>query len=94
MSWLDVPTTRMSIFIIFENAGVLFEGAFSLRVSLKNLYSVTVYWLFQVCGLDFGNNKLWKGLLLIKFYYLTWSNNIATHWKVFFKDKFIIWQHS
>ena len=33
-SWFDVPATQMSIFIIFESVGVLFEGAFSLWVSL------------------------------------------------------------
>ena len=32
-SWFGVPTTRMSIFILFVSAGVLFEGAFSLWVS-------------------------------------------------------------
>ena len=29
-SSFDVPTTQISIFIIFESVGVLFEGAFSL----------------------------------------------------------------
>ena len=33
-SWFDVPTTQMSIFILFVSAGVLFDGAFSLWVSL------------------------------------------------------------
>ena len=28
--WFDVPTTQMSIFILFGSAGVIFEGAFSL----------------------------------------------------------------
>ena len=36
-SWLDVPTTQMSIFTLFESAGVLFEGLFSLWVSMKEL---------------------------------------------------------
>ena len=34
MSWFDVPSTQMSIFILFASAGVWFEGAFSLWVSL------------------------------------------------------------
>ena len=34
-SWLDVPTTNMSIFILFVSIGILFEGAFSLWVPLK-----------------------------------------------------------
>ena len=29
-SWFGVTATQMSIFILFVNAGVLFEGAFSL----------------------------------------------------------------
>ena len=34
-SWFEVPTTQMFIFILFVSAGVSFEGAFSLLVSLK-----------------------------------------------------------
>ena len=33
-SWFDVPTTQMFISITFVSAGALFEGAFSLWVSL------------------------------------------------------------
>ena len=33
-SWFDISTTQMSIFILFVSAGVLFEGDFSLWVSL------------------------------------------------------------
>ena len=33
-SWFDVPTTQMSIFVIFVSAGILFDGVFSLWVSL------------------------------------------------------------
>ena len=29
-SWLDVPMTQMSIFLLFVSAGALFDGAFSL----------------------------------------------------------------
>ena len=29
-----MPTTQMPIFVLFVSAGVLFDGAFSLRVSL------------------------------------------------------------
>ena len=34
-SWFDVPPTQMPIFVLFVSAGVLFDGAFSLWVSLK-----------------------------------------------------------
>ena len=34
-SWFDVPTTQMSIFMLSLIAGVLFESAFSLWVSLN-----------------------------------------------------------
>ena len=34
-SSFEVPTTQMSIFILSKSAGVLYEGAFSLLVSLK-----------------------------------------------------------
>ena len=34
-SWFDVPTTQKLIFILFLGVGVLFEGAFSLCVSLR-----------------------------------------------------------
>ena len=30
----DVPTTQISIFVLWVNAGVLFDGAFCLWVSL------------------------------------------------------------
>ena len=38
-SWFGVPTTQMSIFIHFENTGVLFAGAFSLSIfwTLRNV---------------------------------------------------------
>ena len=35
LSWLDVLATQMPIIVLFVNAGVLFEGTFSLWVSLK-----------------------------------------------------------
>ena len=31
MSWFDVPTTQMPTFLLFPSAGVLFDGAFSLK---------------------------------------------------------------
>ena len=34
-SWFDVPTTQMSIFILFVNAGVLFESALWVLFSLQ-----------------------------------------------------------
>ena len=34
-SWFDVPTTEMPIFLLFVCAGVLFDGNFSLWVSLN-----------------------------------------------------------
>ena len=34
-SWFVVPTTQMPIFLLFVSAGVLFDGAFSLWVSLN-----------------------------------------------------------
>ena len=37
-SWFDVPTTQMFIFIFSENVGVLFEGSFSLWLSLIKFY--------------------------------------------------------
>ena len=33
-SWFDVPSTQMPILILLLRAGVLFEGAFPLRVSV------------------------------------------------------------
>ena len=35
--WFDKSATQMSIFILFVSAAILFEGAFSLRVSFKNI---------------------------------------------------------
>ena len=35
--WFDVPTTQMSILVLFVSTGVFFDGAFSLWVSLKKL---------------------------------------------------------
>ena len=39
----DVTTTQMPIFVLFVSAGVLFEGAFSLWVSLKVIYFLVWY---------------------------------------------------
>ena len=36
-SWFDVSTKQMPIFVLFVSARVLFDGAFSLSVSLKIL---------------------------------------------------------
>ena len=33
-SWFDVKTNEIPIFVLFVRAGVLFDGAFSLWVSL------------------------------------------------------------
>ena len=37
MSWFDVSNTKMLIIILFRSTGVLFEGAFSLWVSMLNM---------------------------------------------------------
>ena len=42
-SWFLVPTTKMTIFVLFVSAGVLFDGAFSSWVSLI----ASVY--FSIC---------------------------------------------
>ena len=34
-NWLNVPAVQTSIFVLFVSAGVLFDGAFSLWVSLR-----------------------------------------------------------
>ena len=39
-SWFDIPTTQMLIFVLSVSAGVLFDGAFSLWVSLKVVHFV------------------------------------------------------
>ena len=39
----DVPTTEMPIFLVFVSAGDLFDGAFSLWVSLKTENKHDVY---------------------------------------------------
>ena len=44
--WFDVQTIQMSIFIIFVSAGVLFEGDFSLWLSLN--------WRGKVKEIDVG----------------------------------------
>ena len=41
-SWFDVPKTQISIFIIFARTGVLFDDAFSVKVSLRISWSVNV----------------------------------------------------
>ena len=39
-SWFNVPTTKISIFILLLKAWVLFDGVLSLRVSLKIAYQL------------------------------------------------------
>ena len=34
-NWFNVPTAQTPIFVLFLSAGVLFDGAFTLWVSLK-----------------------------------------------------------
>ena len=36
-SWSGVQMTQMPIFLLFVGAGVLLDGAFSLRVSLRDV---------------------------------------------------------
>ena len=38
-NWFNVPTAQTSIFVVFVSAGVLFDGALSLWVSLSNFSS-------------------------------------------------------
>ena len=40
--WFDVPTTQMFIIVLFTSAGVLFDGAFSLRVSLTFFFHIHI----------------------------------------------------
>ena len=41
-SWFVVPTTRISIFILFVRAGVLLEGTISLWVTLIHLFWICI----------------------------------------------------
>ena len=41
-SWFDVPTIQMLVFVLSVSAGVLFDGAFSLWVSLKGVLILEV----------------------------------------------------
>ena len=43
MTWFDVLISQMSVFILFVSAGVVFDGAFSLWVSLNKLAKSSVY---------------------------------------------------
>ena len=40
---MNEPTTQLSIFILSVSTGVLFEGAFSLGVSLKELWLLDTF---------------------------------------------------
>ena len=53
-SWYDVPTTQMFIFILFVSAGVWFEGAFSLWVSLSKYVQHKVTWIWACTILIYG----------------------------------------
>ena len=48
-NWSDVPTTQMSVFLLFVSAAVLFDGAFSLWVSK---YSQSSNWKFVKAGVS------------------------------------------
>ena len=43
LSWLDVLATQMPIIVLFVNAGVLFDGTFSLWVSLKIVAKLLIW---------------------------------------------------
>ena len=53
-SGYDVPTTQMFIFILFVSAGVWFEGAFSLWVSLSKYVQHKVTWIWACTILIYG----------------------------------------
>ena len=49
-SWLNVPTTQMSIFIVFERVGVWFEGTFSQWIFLtEDIFRKKL----SICSLQF-----------------------------------------
>ena len=43
LTWFDVLISQISVFILFVSAGVVFDGAFSLWVSLNKLAKNSVY---------------------------------------------------
>ena len=47
-SWFVALTTQMPIFVLFGSAGVLFDGAFSLWVSLTNFITQKTAFAFRV----------------------------------------------
>ena len=48
-NWFNVPTTQMSIFLLFVRTAVLFDGALSLRVSK---YGQSSKWKFVKAGVS------------------------------------------
>ena len=54
-SWFDVPTTQMPIFLLSVSARVLFDGAFSLWVSLKgDLFHLGMKYLYEKYHLSYA----------------------------------------
>ena len=48
-SWFDTPKTQMPIFLLFVRAGVLFDGTFSLWVSLSDAPFSKFAWRIYKC---------------------------------------------
>ena len=67
--WFDVPITQMSIFILFASIGLLFEGTFSLWVSLMD-FTVPESFIGWLVAKNCWN--LFAGFFLIKTSY--WEN--------------------
>ena len=62
-SWFDVPTTEIFILMLFVSAGVLFEGTFSLCISLTEHLRMTVYLVWASLTLScFSLSRLKRNL--------------------------------
>ena len=68
-SWFDVTITEMSIFLLFVSAGVLFDGAFSLLVSLthykQSLIRNITDWCKSACFSRKEISPFWKPFAFI-----------------------------
>ena len=88
-SCFDIPSTKMSILIIFESVVVLFEGAFSRWVSLKETrnslkkWPLNLWWISNKTSMEVG--KITKAATFQSFLDLSYKNTqLPFLWTVLF----------
>ena len=64
-NWFNVPTAQTPIFVLFLSAGVLFDGSFSLWVSLNYDFRENVLQVYCCLACFWCRSKVWRSTLKV-----------------------------